>query len=47
MKKINDLEKKIDVGIPKEGQKEFKKTNKLILKTQQIFRSETHNVFSE
>ena len=46
--KINHLEKnKIDVDILKEDQKEFIKNNELILKTQQIFRSEKHNVFME
>ena len=47
--KINRLEKnKIDVDSLKEDLKEFiKKNNKLILKTQQRFRSEEHNVFTE
>ena len=41
---INYLEKnKIDVDV----HKEFIKKNKLILKTQQRFRSERHNVFTE
>ena len=41
--KINYLEKKIiDVGCLKEDKKEFLK-NKLILKTQQRFKSERHN----
>ena len=45
--KINYLAKhKIDADGPKENQKEFK-TFKLILKTQQKFRSEKHNVFVE
>ena len=45
--KINHLEKpKIDVGSLKENKKEFIK-NKLILKTQQRFRSEKPNVFTE
>ena len=42
--KINHLEKnKIDVDSPKE----FKKHNKLILKTQQIIKTERYNVFTE
>ena len=42
--KINHLEKnKIDV----DSFKEFLKSNKLILKTQQRFKSEKHNVFIE
>ena len=42
--KINHLEKnKIDVDSPKE----FNKNNKPILKTQQRFKSEWHNVFTE
>ena len=42
--KINHLEKnKIDVDSPKE----FIKNNKLLLRTQQIFKSERHNVFTE
>ena len=42
--KINHLEKiKIDV----DSLKEFLKDNKLILKTQQRFKSERHNVFTE
>ena len=45
--KINYLEKKkIDVDCLKEDKKEFVK-NKLILKTQQRFKSERHNVFTE
>ena len=31
----------------KKGNKEFIKTNKLILKSEQRFRSEKHNVFTE
>ena len=31
----------------KKGNKEFIKTNKLILKAEQRFRSEKHNVFTE
>ena len=46
--KTNHLEKnKIDVDSLKEDLKEFIKNNKLILKTQQWFRSEKHNVFTE
>ena len=45
--KINHLEKnKIDVDSIREDQKEFIKNNKIILKTQQRFRSEKHNVFT-
>ena len=45
--KINYLvNKKIDVDCLKEDKKEFVK-NKLILKTQQRFKSERHNVFTE
>ena len=50
--KINHLENnKIDVDSLKEDErrkiKEFIKNSKLILKTQQRFRSEKHNVFTE
>ena len=46
-KEINCLEKnKIDVDSFKDN-KEFIKNNKLIPKTQQRFRSEKHNVFTE
>ena len=46
--KINHLEKnKADVDILKEDQKEFRKNNKLIFKTQQRFKSEMLNVFTE
>ena len=38
---------KTDVDSLQEGQKEFIKNNELILKTQQRFRNETHNVFTE
>ena len=31
----------------KKDNKEFRKKNKLILKTQQIFKSERHNVFTQ
>ena len=44
--KINHLENnKTDVDSLKEDHKEFIKSNKLILKTQQRFRSEKHNVW--
>ena len=47
-RKINYLRKKeIDVDSLKEDQKEFVKNSKLILKTQQRFKSERHNVFTE
>ena len=47
-KKINHLEKnKIAKESLKEDHKEFIKNNKLILRTQQRFRSEKHNVFTE
>ena len=46
--KLNHLQKsKIDVDSLKGGQKEFIKNIKLILKAQQTFRSEKHNVFTE
>ena len=46
--KINHLEKKkTDVDSLKEGQKEFIKNNKLLLKMQQKFRSEKHYVFTK
>ena len=46
--KINHLQKnKIQVDSFKEDQKEFLKNNKLILKTQQRFKSERYNVFTE
>ena len=45
---INQLEKsKIDIDSRKENHKEFIKNNKLVLKLQQRFRSEKHNVFTE
>ena len=45
--KINYLEKnEIDVHSLSKHQKEFRKINKLILKTHQRFRSEKHYVFS-
>ena len=47
-RKINHLiKKKIDVDSLKEDQREFVKNNKLILKTQQRFKSEGHHVFTE
>ena len=47
-RKTNYLrKKKIDVDSLKEDQKELLKNNKLILKTQQRFKSERHNVFTE
>ena len=46
--KINHLEKnKGDIDILKKDQKEFRKNNKLIFKTQQRFKSEMLNVFTE
>ena len=45
--KTNYLEKKIDIYCIKENKKEFIRNNKLILKTQQRFKSEKHNVFTE
>ena len=45
--KINHLEKKIDIDSVKKTHKEFVKNNKLILKTQQRFKSERYNVFTE
>ena len=46
--KIKHSEKdKADVGSLKEDQKEFIKNNTLILKTQQRFKSQRHNVFTE
>ena len=45
--KTNYLEKnKIDIDILKKDHKEFIKSNKLILKTQQRFKSERNNVFN-
>ena len=38
-------EKKIDVDSLNEDQKEFIKNNKIILKTQERFKSERHNFF--
>ena len=45
--KTNYLRKKIDVDSLKVDQKEFVKNNRLILKTQQRFKRERHNVFTE
>ena len=46
--KINYLEKnEIDVDSLSKHQKEFRKINKLMLKTHQRFRSEKHYVFSQ
>ena len=45
--KINHLEEKIDIDSAKKSHKEFVKNNKLILKTQQRFKSERFNVFTE
>ena len=43
---MNHIEKnKIDVDSLADGHKEFIKNNKLILKTQQRFRSKKHNIF--
>ena len=45
---INCLEKiEINVNSLQKDHKEFIKSNKLVLKTQQRFKSERHNVFSE
>ena len=46
-KTISLRKKKIDLDNLKDGLKEFVKNNKLILKTQQKFKSERHNVFTE
>ena len=46
--KINRLEEnKIDIDHIKENCKEFIKNNKSMLKTQQRFKRERHNVFTE
>ena len=46
--KINHSKKsKTDVDSLKKNHKEFIKNNKLMLKTQQRFRNEKHNVFTE
>ena len=45
---MNHLEKnETDVGSLKRDQTEFIKNNKIILKKQQILKSERHNVFTE
>ena len=47
-KKQNYLEKnKIYINSPLKNYKEFIRTNKLILKKKQIFKTERHNVFTE
>ena len=45
--KINQLKNKVNVDSLKQDHKEFIKNNKLILKTQQRFKSKIHNVFTE
>ena len=46
--KINYLEKNnIDWDSLREDQKEFTRNNEIILKTQQRFRSQKHNVFTD
>ena len=46
--KINQLEKnKVDADSLKENHEEFIKINRSILKSQQRFRTEKHNVFTE
>ena len=46
--KINQLETyKLKVDSPRENFKEFLKINRLILKSQQSFRSEKHDIFTE
>ena len=46
--KLKHLEKyKIDIDSLQKDHKEFMKNNKLILKTQQRFKSEEHNAFAE
>ena len=46
--KINHLKKdELDVHSFKKGHEELKKNNKLILKTQQRFKMENHNMFIE
>ena len=46
-RKIAYLRKNNDADSLKEDQKDFVKNNKLILKTQQRFKGERHNVFTE
>ena len=46
--KINQLEKdQADIDSIKKNHKGFKKNNKLVLQTQQRFKSEGHDVFTE
>ena len=46
--KINQLEEsKVNTGSLRENHNEFMKNNRLLLKTQQRFKSERHNVFTE
>ena len=46
-KKVNYLEKnEINIDSLRKGHKEFIRNNKIILKTQQRFKSERHNVFT-
>ena len=45
--KINYIEKKIDIDSIKENHEEFIRNNKSILKIQQRFKSERHNIFTE
>ena len=46
--KINQLETyKLKVDSPRENFKEFLKINRLILKSQQSFRSKKHDIFTE
>ena len=48
MKKNQTREKnKVDVDILRENHNEFIKNSNLILKSQQTFRNEKHNVFTE
>ena len=46
-RKIAYLRKNNDADSLKEDQKDFVKNNKLILKIQQRFKSERHNLFTE
>ena len=41
------MKTKVDIDSLKEHQKEFIKNNKLILKTQQRYKRERHNVFTD
>ena len=46
--KMKQLDKnKVDVNNLRENHKEFIKNNRLILKSQQTFRSEKHNAFTK